>query len=152
MQRHQPGRDEVHDVMEHIRVRDAVDGGEQREGEEQERGGVAGRVGCGARDHFAARQGLAQEDEGHDAEDVVVRRKGRQPVHGEVVNPDDEDGAVDGEQPEHEDQDGVGVVVEVGVGGGTGLAGEAEGFGAGGELDEAGDEVGELVCDEGRDH
>jgi len=34
-------------------------------------------------------------------------------MDGEIVDPDDEDGEVDGENPEHEDQETVDVVVEV---------------------------------------
>lgn len=31
----------------------------------------------------------------------MVGREGCQPVHGQVVDPDDEDGEVDGQDPEH---------------------------------------------------
>ena len=34
-------------------------------------------------------------------------------MDGEVVDPDDKDGEVDGEDPEHEDEETVDVVVEV---------------------------------------
>lgn len=37
-------------------------------------------------------------------------------MNGEVVDPDHEDGEVDGEDAEHEDEDGVGVVVEIMMG------------------------------------
>lgn len=38
-----------------------------------------------------------------------------EPVDGEVVDPDDEGGKVDREDPEHEEEDAVSVVVEVDV-------------------------------------
>ena len=39
-----------------------------------------------------------------------------EPVDGEIVGPDEEDGDVDGEDPYHEYEDGVCVVVEIIVG------------------------------------
>lgn len=45
---------------------------------------------------MACRHGFDDEDVGHDGEDVVMRGKGREPVDGEVVHPDDKDGEVDG--------------------------------------------------------
>lgn len=54
----------------------------------------------------------------HDRQDVVVRREGGEPVNGKIVDPHDEDGDVDGEDPEHEDEQGVRVVVEVIIGAG----------------------------------
>lgn len=51
---------------------------------------------------MACRHGLNNEDVGHDGEDVVMRGKRCQPVDGEIVNPDDKDGKVDGKDPEHE--------------------------------------------------
>ena len=53
----------------------------------------------------------------------MVRRERREPVQGEVVDPDYQHGAVDREKPEHEDQNRVRVVVEVEVSRGTRLAG-----------------------------
>jgi len=46
----------------------------------------------------------------------MVRRKRCKPVHGEVVHPDDQNGKIDRQDPEHEDKDGVGVVVKIIVG------------------------------------
>ena len=37
-------------------------------------------------------------------------------MNSKIMYPDDENGKVDGEDPEHEDEDGVGVVVEIIVG------------------------------------
>lgn len=45
----------------------------------------------------------------------MVRGEGGEPVDGEVVDPDDEGGKVDGQDPEHEEEDRVRVVVEVDV-------------------------------------
>jgi hypothetical protein len=66
-----------------------------------------------ARDDVASRHGFDNEDVGHDGEDVVMRGKGCEPVDGKIVNPDDEDRKVDGEDPEHEYEQTVDVVVEV---------------------------------------
>ena len=56
-----------------------------------------------SRDHFSAGQGFDEDEVGHDGEDVVVGGKGSEPVDGEVADPDEEDGDVDGENPEHEE-------------------------------------------------
>jgi hypothetical protein len=61
----------------------------------------------------AGRHCFDDENVRHDGEDVVVGGKGCEPVDCEVVHPDDEDGEVDRENPEHEDQQTVDVVVEV---------------------------------------
>ena len=74
---------------------------------------------------MASAHGFDDENVRHDGQDVVVRGKGRQPVHGEVVDPNDEDGEVDGENPEHEDEEGVRVVVEVVVGSGALMPGKS---------------------------
>ena len=42
-----------------------------------------------------------------------------EPVDGEVVGPDEEDGDVDGEDPDHEDEDRMRIVVEIIVGPGA---------------------------------
>lgn len=39
--------------------------------------------------------------------------EGSEPVHGEVVVPDNKDGKVDGQDPQHDDQDRVSVMVKV---------------------------------------
>lgn len=62
---------------------------------------------------MAGRHSFDNENVWHDGEDVVVRGKWCEPVDGEIVNPDDEDGKVDGEDPQHEDEETVDVVVEV---------------------------------------
>lgn len=51
---------------------------------------------------MAGRHCFDNEDVWHDGEDVVVRGKGCEPMDGEVVHPDHENGKVDGEDPEHE--------------------------------------------------
>ena len=43
----------------------------------------------------------------------MVGGEGGEPVHRQIMGPDEEDGDVDGEHPEHEDQHRVGVVVEI---------------------------------------
>ncbi len=43
----------------------------------------------------------------------MVGRERGEPVDGEVVGPDEEDGDVDGEDPYHQYEDGVCVVVEI---------------------------------------
>lgn len=100
----EPGGGEVDEVVEHVGVGDAVDGGVDGDEEVEDAGEVA-ETGCYARDHLAAGQGFDEQDEGHDGEDVVVGGEGGEPVDGEVVDPDDENGEVDGEDPEHEDED-----------------------------------------------
>jgi hypothetical protein len=46
--------------------------------------------------HLAAGEGLDEEDEWHDGENVVVRGERSEPVHGEIMDPDDEDREIDG--------------------------------------------------------
>ena len=55
------------------------------------------------RDHFPASERFDEDEVGGDREEVVVRGEGGEPVDSEVVDPDNEDGKVDGEDPEHED-------------------------------------------------
>ena len=61
----EPGGDEVDKVMQHVRVADAVHGGEEGEGKKEERGRVPRSGGCDAGDHLAPRQRLDQEHERH---------------------------------------------------------------------------------------
>jgi hypothetical protein len=53
-------------------------------------------------DHPTGAQSFDQEDERHDRNDVVVGREWRQPMHGKVPYPDDEDRHIDREYPKHE--------------------------------------------------
>lgn len=46
--------------------------------------------------HMAGAHCFDDEYIGHDGEDVVVRRKRREPVNCEIVNPDDEDRKING--------------------------------------------------------
>jgi hypothetical protein len=55
-----------------------------------------------ARNDVAGRHGLNDQDVGHDGEDIVMRGERCKPVDGEIMDPDDEYGKVDGEDPEHE--------------------------------------------------
>ncbi|KFY69794.1 hypothetical protein V499_09738 [Pseudogymnoascus sp. VKM F-103] len=101
----QSKRGDVDEVMQHIHIRHAVDGGVHGDDEEEGGHGVAEAVGD-AGDHLAARERLDEEDERHDGEDVVVGGEGREPLHDDVVGPDNEDGEVDGgDGPEHEGED-----------------------------------------------
>jgi hypothetical protein len=63
--------------------------------------------------HAPGAERFYEENVGHYGEDVVVGGEGCEPVHSEISYPDNEDGEVYGEDPQHEYQDGMGVVVEV---------------------------------------
>lgn len=68
------------------------------------------------RHHMSCAHRLDQKDVRHDREDVVMARKRREPMDGEVVYPNDQDGDVYREDPKHENEQRVGIVVEVPVG------------------------------------
>lgn len=104
-----------------------------------------------SRGHIPRTHDFHNEHERQHGEEVVVRAEGRQPVHGQVVHPDDQHGHVDRQHPEHEDEDGGGVVVEIIMGAGAGVAREAERAHAGADLHDREDHVRELVRDESRD-
>lgn len=53
---------------------------------------------------MACAHGLDDEDIGHDGENVMMRGEGSEPVDGEVVDPDNEDGKIDRQDPEHENE------------------------------------------------
>ena len=72
-------------------------------------------------------------------------------MYGEVVDPDNQDGQIDREDPEHENKDRVGVVEEVERGGGMSIEIMAERARTSRELDYAGDNVSERVRDDGSD-
>ena len=77
----------------------------------------------------------------------MVGRERREPVHGEVMGPDDEDGQVDRQDPESQEEERVRVVGE-GMGGRRlRFFDDAQRPRAGCDLHDAGDEVGELVGD-----
>lgn len=67
----------------------------------------------------------------------------------QIVYPDNEDGEIDGKNPEHQDEDGMGVIVEIGVGVGASLFGESKGASAGCYLDEARNKIRKLVWNSG---
>ena len=98
--------------MKKIGVGNTVDGRVDRNREEDNRRDVfeASRY---ARDHGSAGRGLDQDDERHDGEDIMERGEGHEPVHHEVVGPDQENQCVDWKNPYHEHEHGVYVVGEV---------------------------------------
>ena len=53
------------------------------------------RIGGDPWDHLSSTEGFDKQNERHDAKDIVVRREGRQPMYREVVDPDNQDWAVD---------------------------------------------------------
>lgn len=57
-----------------------------------------------SRDHVPSAHCFDNKDIWHDRQNVVMRRERGEPVNGKVVDPHDEDGDVDGEDPEHEDE------------------------------------------------
>lgn len=143
--------------MKRVRPRDAIDGSPDSHAEQQDVGDDAqSRSETGY--HCACTNCLDEQDEREDAHDVVVAAEGCEVWDAEVVDPDDEDGEVDGEDPEKEKEDGGGVACEVeggevaaGVVVGGCQVGVAGGADAGCELDDAENEVGELVWDDGCD-
>ena len=102
MNQGEPGTQAVDELVQDVGVRDAVDGCVDGQSEEEHVCDEA-QAARQAGDHVACAHRLDDEDVGHDGEDVVVRGKGGEPVDGEVVDPDDEDREVDGEDPKHED-------------------------------------------------
>lgn len=54
-----------------------------------------------SRNHAAGAQGFNEQDKRHDGEDVVVRRKGCQPMNSKISYPDYQDREVDWQDPEH---------------------------------------------------
>jgi hypothetical protein len=84
--------------MEHVGVCDSIDGSIDGDTEKEDTGEVA-NARCHSGYHFATGQGLNEEDKRHDGEDIVVRRKWGEPVNGQIVYPDDENGKVDRKNP-----------------------------------------------------
>lgn len=68
-----------------------------------------------ARHHLACAQCLDKQDNGENGKDVVEGGERGKPVHCEIACPDNENGKVDRENPDHENEDGVGVVVKAQV-------------------------------------
>ena len=101
MDGHQPGKYPVDEMMQHVCIANAIHGRIHGQAEEGDVGHVSGGAGVQLRDHFPGCERFHEDEIGHDGDDVVVRGEGGQPVNGEVVDPDDEDGDVDGEDPEH---------------------------------------------------
>jgi hypothetical protein len=67
--------------MEHVGVRDSIDGSIDGDAEEKDTCEVA-KARCDPRYHFTTGQSLNQEDKGHDRENIVVRRERGKPVNG----------------------------------------------------------------------
>lgn len=101
MDRHQPGEDPVDEMMQHVCIANTVHGSIHGQAEERDVSHVSGGACVELRDHSPGRERFHEDEIGHDGNDVVVRGERCQPVDGEVVDPDDEDGDVDGEDPEH---------------------------------------------------
>lgn len=80
-----------------------------------------------------------------------MRAERRQPVDGDIVNPDDEHGHVDRQNPKHEDQHGGRVVVEIIVSARAGVSRQTKGAHAGAELHDCKNHVSELIRDQSRD-
>lgn len=105
-----------------------------------------------SRNHILITHRLDQQDVPEHRQQVVMRRKGCQPRHGQVVCPHDQDRHVDGQNPEHQDQHGMRVIIEIVAVSGLRFLGTGQSADARGHLDYAQDHVGELVRYEGDDH
>ena len=130
--------------MEHVGVCDSINGSVDGDAKEEDTGEVA-KPRCHSRYHFATGQGLDEKDKWHDRENIVVRRKWSEPVNSQIVYPDDENGEIDRENPQHENEDRVDVVVKVVVGVRTGFPSESKSACTSGYLHETCNQVGELV-------
>ena len=96
MKEDEPAADDVDDVVEVVSVRDAVESGLRGEDEEEELGGCARSAGKSAStvetekgynihcldawDHTSCAERLHEQDVRHYREDIVMRRKGREPL------------------------------------------------------------------------
>lgn len=72
--------------MQDICVGDAIDGRVSADGEE-DYVRENGEARLDARYHTAGAQRLDEQYERHDGEDVMMRRKGGEPVHGKIPDP-----------------------------------------------------------------
>lgn len=52
-----------------------------------------------SRNHSARAERFHKQNEGHDGEDVVVRRERGEPMYGEIADPDYQYWQVDGKDP-----------------------------------------------------
>jgi hypothetical protein len=78
---YQPSRHEVDKVVEHVGIRDSIDGSVNGDAEKEDTSKVT-KTSRYSWYHFATRQSLNEKDKGHDREDIVVRRKRSEPVNG----------------------------------------------------------------------
>ena len=63
--------------------------------------------GANARNHGPRSHGLDEQEKWHDRQHVVMRRKGHEPVHNQVVGPHKQDKDVDGKNPQHQKEDRI---------------------------------------------
>lgn len=91
----QPPTHAIRDLMQRICIRNTIYGCIHRQSKKQNISYIFRARGY-ARDHFAAGEGLDEDEIGHYGEDVVVGGERGEPVDGEVVGPDEEDHDVDG--------------------------------------------------------
>ena len=153
MHGHQPSAEPVAEAVQAVSIRDSVDGGIKRNGKEKDVCHKTHAHATGHAGHHVARtERFDEQDIRHDAGDVVVRGEWGEPVDGEIVDPYDEDGNVDWEDPQHQDDQRMRVVVERGRRGTPRFPGETQGAHARRELHDAEDHVGELVGDHRGDH
>lgn len=68
-----------------------------------------------ARNHRTTRHCLNKEEERDNRQDIVMGRERHEPMHHQIMCPDQKNQYVDGKNPQHEDEDGVGVVAEIGM-------------------------------------
>ena len=68
------------------------------------------------RNHFPNRQRLNKKNERHYRQNIMMRRKRREPMYGEIMYPHYQNKDIYRQYPKHEEEDGVGVVVEIMMG------------------------------------
>lgn len=96
----EPCRREVDKVVQHVRIGYTIYCSIDGDAEEEDARKVA-EAGRDSWNHFAAGESLHKKDEGHDGEDIMMGRERCEPVHSQVVHPDNKNWEVDGKYPEH---------------------------------------------------
>jgi hypothetical protein len=94
MYRNEPRAQYIGQMVQYVRVCDAVDSSIRGDREKEDIGEE--RVsGLYTRDHATSAQGFDEKDERHNRQDVVMGRKRRPPMNSEISHPDDKDRKVD---------------------------------------------------------
>lgn len=87
-------------MVKDVCICDAVYGSVDSEEEKRGVGDVA-QAASNSWYHLSTREGLHEKNERHDRQDIMVGGEWREPVDGEIMNPDDENREIYREDPKH---------------------------------------------------